>query len=149
QQLSRRVARGVALAVSLCDALALIGEKSAIAKLYQALQVGHRRLRTEAAAALARLGEKEGKSGLAKLAAEPRARLRVWAYGEELGIKDAIEPQYTTKESRAQAELCVWLAEPTQYGVPPTNCELFEQRKQHWPGFDEPVDCFLFQFQYM
>jgi hypothetical protein len=149
QQLSRRVARGVALAVSLCDALALIGDKSAVSKLYQALQVGHRRLRTEAAAALARLDEEEGKAELVKLAAEPIARLRVLAYADELGIKDQIEPQYATKEARAQAELCVWLAEPTQYGVPPTSCELFEQRRQHWPGFDQPVDCFLFQFQYV
>jgi hypothetical protein len=149
QELSRRVARGVALAVSLCDSLALIGDKSAVSKLYQALQVGHRRLRTEAAAALARLGEEEGKAELVKMAAEPIARLRVLAYADELGIKDQIEPQYATKESRAQAELCVWLAEPTQYGVPPTSCELFEQRKQQWPGFDQPVDCFLFQFQYV
>jgi hypothetical protein len=147
-QLSRRVARGVALAVSLCDALALIGDTSAVPKLYQALQVGHRRLRTEATAALARLGEAEGKAELVKLAEEPIARLRVLAYAEELGIADKIEPQFATKEARAQAELCVWLAEPTQYGLPPTSCELFEQRKQHWPGFDEPVDCFLFQFQY-
>src|SRR5204863_9221024 len=86
QQLSRRVARGVALAVSLCDALALIGDKSATAKLYQTLQVGHRRLRTEAAAALARLGEEEGKAELVKLAAEPIARLRVLAYAKGLGI---------------------------------------------------------------
>src|SRR5205814_2813380 len=57
QELSRRVARGVALAVSLCDAIALIGEKSASGKLNQAMRVGHRRLRTEAAAALARLGD--------------------------------------------------------------------------------------------
>lgn len=148
QQLSRRVARGVALAVSLCDALALIGDKSAVAKLYQALQVGHRRLRTEAAAALARLGEDEGKAELVKLAEEPIARLRVLAYAKELGIESQIEPQYATKEARAQAELCVWLAEPTHYGLPPTRCELFEQRKQHWPGFDEAVDCFLFEFEY-
>ncbi len=149
QEISRRVARGVALAVSLCDALALIGEKSAIGKLYQALRVGHRRLRTEAAAALARLGEEQGVTELAQLAAEPIARLRVLAYAEELKIADKIEPQYKTKEARAEAELCVWLAEPTQYGVPPTSCALFDHRKQHWPGFDQPVDCFLFQFQYV
>src|SRR5262245_16475901 len=149
QELSRRVARGVALAVSLCDALALIGDKSAIGKLYQALRVGHRRLRTESAAALARLGEQQGVDELVQLAAEPIARLRVLAYADELGIQDKIDPQYTTKEARAEAELSVWLAEPTQYGVPPASCELFDHREQHWPGFDQPVDCFLFQFQYV
>ena len=149
QDLSRRVARGVALSVSLCDALALIGDKSAIGKLRQALLVGHRRLRTEAAAALARLGEPEGAEQLIQLAAEPIARLRVLAYAEEMGIQDKIDPQFTTKEAKAEAELTVWLAEPTQYGLPPTSCELFDHRQQHWPGFDQPVDCFLFQFQYV
>ena len=143
------MARGVALAVALCDALALIGDKSATGKLYQALRVGHRRLRTEAAAALASSERSEGKAELVKLAAEPIARLRVLAYADEIGIRDQIEPQYVTPEARAEAELCVWLAEPTQYGVPPTSCELFDHRQQHWPGFDDPVDCFLFQFQYV
>jgi hypothetical protein len=139
----------VALAVSLCDALALIGDKNATGKLNQALQVGHRRLRTEAAAALARLGEEQGVAELVTLAAEPVARLRVLAYADELGFRDRVDPQYATPQARAEAELCVWLAEPTQYGVPPTSCELFDHRKQHWPGYDEPIDCFLFQFQYV
>jgi hypothetical protein len=148
-ELSRRVAQGVALAVSLCDALALIGDRSVVGKLYQALEVRHRRLRTEAAAALARLGEEQGRAELVALAAEPTARLRVLAYANELGLADRIEPQYATPEARAEAELCVWLAEPTQYGVPPTACELFDHRKQQWPGFAAPVDCYLFRFQYV
>jgi hypothetical protein len=147
-ELSRRVARGVALAVSLCDALALIGDKSAIGKLHQTLKVGHRRLRTEAAAALARLGDEQGATELVQLAAEPIARLRVLAYAGELGIQNRIDPAFATPEARAEAALSVWLAEPTQYGLPPTSCELFDHRRQQWPGFDEPVDCFLFRFQY-
>lgn len=149
QEVSQRVARGVALAVSLCDALALIGDRHAVGKLYQALRVGHRRLRTEAAFALARLGEAQGVTELAQLAAEPVARLRVLAYATELGVTAKIDPQFTTPEARAEAELCVWLAEPTQYGVPPSSCELVDQRQQHWPGFDDPVDCYLFRFQYV
>jgi hypothetical protein len=149
QELSRRVAQGVALAVSLCDALAFIGDRGAIGKLYQALAVRHRRLRTEAAAALARLGEQQGAEELIALASEPIARLRVLAYAREMGLSERIEPQYATPEARAEAELCVWLAEPTQYGVPPTTCELFDHRMQPWPGFSEPVNCYLFQFQYV
>jgi hypothetical protein len=148
-ELSRRVARGVALAVSLCDALALIGEPAAIPKLYQALEISHRRIRTEAAAALARLGEKAGEEALVEMAAEPVARLRVLAYAGELGLRDKIDPKFATPEARAEAELCVWLAEPTQFGVPPTRCELFDQRRIFWPGFSEPVECFLFRFQYV
>ena len=149
QELSRRVARGVALAVSLCDALALIGEPRVIGKLNQALDIRHRRVRTEAAAALARLGEKHGHEVLIELAAEPVARLRVLAYAAELGITGRIDPQYVTPAARAEAELSVWLAEPTQYGLPPTSCELFDHCRQHWPGYDDEVDCFLFRFQYV
>ena len=148
-ELRRRVARGVALAVSLCDALALIGDPVAIPKLRQALEIGHRRVRTEAAAALARLGDKAGEEQLIQLAAEPVARLRVLAYATELGLLEKVEPEFQTPAARAEAELCVWLAEPTQFGVPPTRCELFDQRRMFWPGYSEPVDCFLFRFQYV
>ena len=148
-EVSRRVARGVALAVSLCDALALIGNAAAIPKLRQALEIAHRRVRTEAAAALARLGDDAGKEQLVQLAAEPVARLRVLAYSAELGLLDRVEPEFRTPEARAEAELCVWLAEPTQFGVPPTRCELFDKRRIFWPGYSESVECFLFRFQYV
>lgn len=146
--IGRQVARSISLGVALCDALALIGDKEAIGKLYQALDLGHRRLRTEAAAALARLGEDRGKEELVKLAAEPVARLRVLAYARELGLTEKIDPEHRTPQAHAEAELTLWLSEPTQFGLPPTECELFDQRQQFWPGFSEPVECFLFRFTY-
>jgi len=149
QELSRQVARGVGLAVSLCDALALIGERQAIGKLRQTLALRHRRVRTEAAAALARLGDAEGRAELIQLAAEPVARLRVLAYAQELGLQDQIDPQFATPVARAEAELCVWLAEPTQFGLPPASCELYDQRRWRWPGYGQPVECFLFRYQYV
>jgi HEAT repeat protein len=147
-ELSKRVASQVALAVSLCDALALIGERDAIGKLNQALQLRHRRLRTEAAAALARLGDDDGVAELVKLAEEPVARLRVLAYADELGLTNRIEPTWQTPLARAEAQLALWLAEPTQFGIPPQKLELFDQRRQFWPGFAGEVDCFLFRFTY-
>ena len=148
RELARRVQQGVALAVSLCDALALISDRQATTKLYQALELPHRRIKTEAAAALARLGEERGKEELIKLAAEPVARLRVLAYADELGLADRIDPPYRSSQARAESELTVWLAEPTQFGLPPHSCELVDHRRQFWPGFSEPVDCFLFRFTY-
>jgi hypothetical protein len=138
----------VALAVSLCDALGLIGDPAAAGKLHQALELRHRRLRTEAAAALVRLGDPAGVEELKRMAAEPVARLRALAYAQELGVADKIDPQYKTPVARAEAELIAWLAEPTQFGIPPTGCELVDRRKQYWPGFEEPVECFLFRFTY-
>ncbi len=148
EQMSEKVDAGVTLAVSLCDALAQIGDTSVVGKLFQALQPKHRRLRTEAAAALARLGEEDGKAELLKLAEEPVARLRVLAYADELALADDIPDEYSTDEARAEAELALHLAQPTQLGFPPTQCELFDRREQYWPSYDDPVDCFLFRFSY-
>jgi hypothetical protein len=147
-EISQRVSSQVSLAVSLCDALALIGDRAAIGKLNQALALSHRRLRTEAAAALARLGDEDGASELVKLAEEPVARLRVLAYARELGLMERIDAALRSPRAQAEAELAVWLAEPTQFGVPPAAMELFDERRQFWPGFAKPVDCFLFRFTY-
>lgn len=148
QQLSRTVSEGVALAVSLCDALALIGDRSVVGKIYPALELGHRRVRAEAAAALATLGETRGEEALIELAAEPVARLRVLAYADELGLSDRIEPRFRTAEARAEAELVLWLADPLRFGIPPTSCDLFDHREMYWPGYEEIVECFLFRFAY-
>jgi len=138
----------VALAVSLCDALALIGDPAAIGKLYQALELRHRRLRTEAAAALARFDEEAGTAALASMAAEPVMRLRVLAYAEEIGCLDQIDLKYQTAEARAEAELAIWLALPTQFGLPPTRLESVDTRQLYWPGYEDEIDCFLFRFTY-
>ena len=147
-ELSQSIAHSIALAVALCDALALIGDPAAIGKLYQMLERKHRRVRTEAAAALARLGEERGKKELLALAAEPVARLRVLAYAAEMRLTAEIDAQFQTPQAKAEAELTVWLAEPTQYGLPPSRCELFDQRRQFWPGFVGLVNCYLFRFSY-
>lgn len=148
QQLSQRVADGVSLAVSLCDALALIGDRSLTAKLHQAIDLRHRRIQTEAAYALAKMDEQVGVDTLIALAAEPVARLRVLAYADELGILDKVPPEYCTPVARAEAALVVWLAEPTQLGIPPTRCELVDHREMYWPGYTDAVDCFLFRYTY-
>jgi hypothetical protein len=144
----RTIAESVSLVVSLCHSLALIGDAASIGKLYQALELRHRRIRTEAAAALARLGEEAGAQALIDLAAEPVARLRVLAYAEELGLSDKLPEPFTGEAARAEAELSLWLAQPTQFGLPPSRLELLDRRTQLWPGFDGPVDCFLFRFSY-
>ena len=68
----------------------------------------------EAAAALARLGDEDGKQELVALAAEPVARLRVLAYARELNLLDEVEENYRSPVAEAEAELCAWLAEPTR-----------------------------------
>jgi hypothetical protein len=144
----RQVAESLALAVSLCDALALIGDPSVAGKLYRAMDLGHRHVRTEAASALARLGEEAGKQELMALAAEPIVRLRVLAYAEELGMLDEVAAEYRSPVARAEAELVLWLADPAQFGMPPQQVDMLDSRRQFWPGYDEPVDCYLFRYTY-
>jgi len=148
RQRSHQINEGVSLAVSLCDALALIGDRSVTGKLYQATELSHRRLRTEAAAALAQLEEQAGCEMLVQMAAEPVVRLRVLAYAEELGILDRVDERFTTSVARAEADLVLWLAQPSQIGIPPATCELIESRSLYWPGYDDPVECHLFRFSY-
>jgi hypothetical protein len=146
--LGRQVTESVALAVSLCDALALIGDPTVAGNLYQAVEVEHRRLRVEAAAALVRLGEEPAIPMLLDMAADPSQRLRVLAYAEELELSDRLPADVASPRGRAEAELAVWLAEPTRFGVPPDALHLVAERVQYWPGFDDPLPCLLFRYEY-
>lgn len=148
QAVQQRIAEAVGIVVSLCDALGLIGSTEALPKLNQTLLLAHRRVQTEAAGALAKLGDEHGKQHLLGLAKEPSARLRVLAYAEELGFSDEVEPQYTTAEARAEAELALWLSQPQNMAVPPSKLEVLDRRTLYWPGYDSPVDCLLWRFSY-
>lgn len=146
--LSKMVAESISLSIALCDALALIGEASAAAQLYKALDVAHRRLRTEAAAALATLGQSAGIDALVQLTTSPASRTRALAYLEEFGRLDRVAVEHRTNQARAEGDLSEWLAQTTQYGAPPQEFELIDASRQYWPGYDEQVDCFLFRYTY-
>jgi hypothetical protein len=143
------VGESMGLVVALCDALALIGDTSVTGKLHQALELTHRRVRTEAAFALARLGDDAGVDALAQMAAEPSARSRALAYLDELGLTDRASEADRSPASRAEGELAAWLAQPDRLGLPPSAIELIDSRRQHWPGFAEMVDCYLFRYEYV
>ena len=138
----------VSLAVSLCDTFGLIGNKEAIGKLNQALKLSHRRIQTEAAFALARLGDKNGEQRIIDLASDFACRQRVIAYSEELGIEDRIDEQWTTAAALAESRLANWLSQNEQMGLAPARMELLDQRTLSWPGFEQPQECFLFRYEY-
>ncbi len=144
----RTAEEGFALLISLADALALVGDQSVCAKLRSALDLPHRRLRTEVAAALAKLGQADGVAVLAAMTAEPVVRARAMYYLEEMGLSDEIPSEFRTPAARAEGELAQWLAAPLQFGVAPQEIELLDHRTQFWPGYDEPVECFLLRYAY-
>ena len=147
-QRSAQVSESIALVVALCDALALIGDPSLTGKLYQAMQLRHRRLRAEAAAALARLGDEKGIESLVELAAEPVVRSRALSYLDELGSPEAAAAEHRSAAAKAEGDLAVWLADPLQFASPPGQIELIDSHAHHWPGYEEAVDCYLFRYVY-
>lgn len=147
-ELSQLVGRTVALAIALADTLGLVGDPSVEAKLRQALGVGHRRLRAETAAALARLAIDEGFDVLVALAADPGSRTRALAYLEELGQIEKAPDALRTSQARAEGDLAAWLAQPTRFGLPPTGLDLVDTRLLSWPGYQEPQECFLIRYRY-
>lgn len=142
------ISDSVSLIVALCDAFALQKFEAAIGSLRAAMALRHRRVQTEAAAALARLGDDEGKATLVNLAREPIARLRVLAYADELGFRDEISLELQGEISLAESHLAIWLAEPAQLGLAPSEIELVDTRELYWPGYDHPIQCFLFKYTY-
>ena len=148
QQLSRTVVDAVALIIPLCDAMGLMQQQQAAGKLRQAMVLRHRRVQLEAAAALARLGDSEGRATLIQLAQHPSIRQRVLAYARELGILSDISLEWQGDIATSESHLAMWLAEHQQMGLAPTSICLVDQRKWIWPGYEAPVDCYLFEFQY-
>jgi hypothetical protein len=147
-ELAEKVAQSSGLYVALCDALGLIGDPQLRPKLYVGLTLGHRRLRAEAAAALARLGDSQGIDTLVQLASEAAVRPRVVAYLEELGETSRLAPEHTTPEALAEGQLAQWLAQPGRFAAAPQEMTLIDATTQFWPGHDEPVECFLFEYTY-
>ena len=149
ESIQKVLGESVALTVSLCDALGLIGDKQATEKLNKTLALSHRRLQTEAASALARLGDATGKQRLIELAEDRVARLRAVTYAEEMGFAEEIAADLRLPQSMAEAELASWLASGDRFGVAPHEMELFDSRTQYWPSFEEPRDCYLFRYTYI
>jgi len=147
-EVQRQIAASLGLMTALAEALVLIGNRDAVGKLYRAVELSHRPLRLEVAYALARLGEAKGLQVLVELAAEPVVRSPALAYLDELGERQRVDQAFRSPVALAEGDLVGWLAQPTQFGVAPQAVELFESRRMPWPGYDEPVECFLFQYTY-
>ncbi len=147
-QINQLVSDSVALIVALCDTFAQLKYEPAVGKLHQALGLRHRRVQTEAAAALARMGDDLGKQALIELANQPVARLRALAYADELGFKNEVSLELQGEIAMAESHLAIWLSEPAQMGLAPSNLEFLESREMYWPSYEHPVQCYLFTYSY-
>ena len=108
----------------------------------------HRRVQTEASAALTRMGDEDGKKMLTELAAEPVARLRVLKYAEELGCLKDVSLEWQGEIATAESHLAIWLSDPNQVGFAPAEIRLVDNREMNWPSYEHPVQCYLFDYRY-
>jgi len=148
EDIASQVNEGIALTAALCDSIALIGNEDKTSALFQAMDLAHRRIQAEAAAALVRLNCEAGSQRLGGLAEEPSVRLRVLAYAEELGVISEIDAAHQSPQARAEGALALHLSEPHIMGLPPTSLKLHDHSQLFWPGFDSKQDCFLFEYEY-
>jgi len=144
----QQVAEATSISIAICDALAQIGDAKAISKLKPALELRHRKIRAEAAVALAKLGDDEGKEMLCELAAQAVCRSRVLAVADDLGLMEKVPKVYRSDEARAEGDLSAWLSMDSQFGLPPQYVEVVDRSSLKWPGYDEAVDCFLIRYAY-
>ncbi|MBI1249515.1 hypothetical protein GC197_16945 [bacterium] len=142
------VTEATSIALAICDAFALIGNTRAEGKLKSALDLKHRKLRSEAAIALAQLGNEEGKELLIELAKEPACRPRILDVAEQLELLDKIPDELKTVQAKVEGELATWLSLDTQFGMPPHEVHQVDTRELGWPGFEEPIECHLVQYAY-
>lgn len=139
----------VSLTVSLCHTMARIGDVRAVGKLNQAMELGHRRIRAEAAYALVSLGEKPAVDRLLELAHDDALRPRILAYAKQLELADRIQPEWETPEARARSRLALHLSQPEHFSIAPHQIEFIDQRRLVIPELDEPQSCFLFRYTYV
>lgn len=145
---AQEIERAVSLCIALIDALGWMKSERGRDALGEALLLPHRRIQTEAAAALARRGDVRGAERLAELALDPASRLRAKKYARELGLEDRLPPQARGEIANYEAELAAWLAHPRAMGMAPTRMEFIARRKLPWAAADQPVDYILFRIEY-
>lgn len=148
ESVAQIVQESVALAIALIDTMALLDFEPGIVKMNQAVELKHRRIQVEAAAGMARLDDEAGKQRLVELAQHPVIRPRVIAYAKEVGIENQISLEHRGAIAQAESELAIWLSLPDQMGLAPSSIRLVEQRELFWPSYDDPVPCYLFEFEY-
>lgn len=106
-------------------------------------------IRLEASWATAKGGDERGLTALQEACADPRQASVAMAYLTELGADDRV-PVHTRKpDFRAMAEMCTWLAHPSEFGRPPDEIALADTRELYWPPADDLRRVWLFRYEYL
>ena len=106
-------------------------------------------IQLEGAWASARLGGESGVKMLARFAADPKLAATALEYLEELGRSDALPPEAREPDFQARAEICRWLAHPSEFGEAPDEIEVFDTRELYWPPTRDHRQVWLLKYRYL
>ncbi|QJX00006.1 hypothetical protein [Frigoriglobus tundricola] len=107
------------------------------------------RVQMEAAWASAYLGGTAGLKFLARLCEDPRHSLTARRYLDDLGQSDRVPAPVREPDFEAMAQMCQWLAHPSEHGRPPEEIELYDTRELDWPPTNDRRRLWLFKFAYL
>lgn len=105
-------------------------------------------VRIEAAWAAASIGDDRGIATLQRAASDPRTATLAIRYLDELGASDRIPLVSRTAEFQAMAEMCEWLAHPSEFGRAPETIEQVDSRELYWPPTNDVRRVWLFRYGY-
>jgi hypothetical protein len=100
------------------------------------------------AEALAKTGSEFGPHRLAHLCLNPRFADRAIESLESLEPGKHIPTKARDPDFLAMAEMCTWLAYPTEFGRPPDEIALYDTRELNWPPTNDHRRLWLFKYRY-
>jgi hypothetical protein len=103
----------------------------------------------EAAWASARIGSESGMKFLVRLCLDRNFSTTARTYLEELGRDDLIPDAANEPAFRAMAEMCDWLSHPQEFGRPPDEIELYDNRELFWPPTNDVRQLWLFKYRFI
>lgn len=129
-------------------ALPFIGRPERDQLLSLALDHASQSVQLEAAWASAMVGSAGGVKLLRRHCLDPRISAIARAYLRELGHEEAVPAEALEPRFLAEAEACAWLSHPQEYGRPPQEVRLLDDRTLAWPPTKDERHLFLVAFTY-
>ena len=93
-------------------------------------------------------GEERGLSKLQAACADPRYATIAMQYLRALGAEDRISVHTRSDDFKAMVEMCEWLADPQEYGLPPSHIISLGKWELYWPPTDDRRCLWVFSYGY-
>jgi hypothetical protein len=135
-------------AVSACAALPFLPASARERLVDPANRHSDAEVRMEAAWACAKSGIGGGIESLVEFARDPRHSKRAICYLEEVGLAGQIPAEARAPDFVAIAEMCNWIAHPSEYGRPPDEIVQVDTRLLYWPPTGDRRQLWVFRYRY-